>query len=167
MTLFDDANTAQRAIRRAAGWKPLSLFFARTLHHLDGPVLRRTNGRRSVTTALTGLPIVNLTSIGARSGAPRTVPLVGTPDGDRLILVASNYGQAKNPAWYHNLIANPECTVAWAGRTIPMVARQVEGAERQAAWDLDLKYYPARALYAQRTGGRPIPVLVLEPGPAG
>jgi hypothetical protein len=81
--------------------------FARVMHHLDGPVLRRSRGRRSVTSAITGLPIVELTAVGARSKKPRTLPIIGMPDGDRLVLVASNYGQKRNPGWYHNLKAHP------------------------------------------------------------
>lgn len=160
---FNDANAAQRAVRRLGGYKPMSKLFALTLHHLDGPVLRRTNGRRSVTSVLTGLPIVNLTTTGAKSGQPRTVPLIGVPDGEDLILVASNYGNTKHPAWYHNLVAHPECAVTVNGRTQRMTARAATGAERDRALDLDLKVYPARARYAQRTEGREIPVLILRP----
>ena len=104
---FDQANAAQRTIRRLAGTRPMAWLFARTLHHLDGPVLRRRGGRHSVSSALTGLPIVELTTVGARSGKPRTLPLIGVPDEDRLVVVASNYGQPHNPAWYYNLKSQP------------------------------------------------------------
>src|ERR1700677_1046866 len=95
---FDQANALQRGMRLLAGTRPMAWGFARVLHHLDGPVLRRSSGRHSVSSALTGLPIVELTTIGARSGERRTSPLVGVLDGDRLVLVASNYGQPHNPA---------------------------------------------------------------------
>src|SRR3984885_8663966 len=90
---FDQANAGQRAMRQLAGTRPMAWLFARVLHHLDGPVMRRSGGRHSVSSALTGLPIVELTTVGARSGEPRSLPLIGGPDRERLVLVASHYGQ--------------------------------------------------------------------------
>src|ERR1039458_6918598 len=90
---FDEANAVQRRMRLLAGTRPMAWLFARVLHHLDGPVLRRSAGRHSVSSALTGLPVVELTTVGARSGQPRTLPILGVPDTNRLVLVASNYGQ--------------------------------------------------------------------------
>jgi hypothetical protein len=87
---FDQANVVQRSMRLLAGTRPMAWLFARVLHHLDGPVMRRSAGRHSVSASLTGLPIIELTTVGARSGESRTLPLVGVPDGDRLVLVASN-----------------------------------------------------------------------------
>jgi deazaflavin-dependent oxidoreductase (nitroreductase family) len=159
---FDDANGFQRWLRRAGGYPPVAWFFALALHHLDRPVLRLTHGRQSLTSLLTGLPVVALTTVGARSGQRRAVPLIGVPDGDRIVIIASNYGQTHRPAWYYNLKANPDCTVMVAGTERALVARELEGAERDAAWNLDLRVYPPRGLYAQRTS-RQIPVIVLEP----
>jgi deazaflavin-dependent oxidoreductase (nitroreductase family) len=160
---FDQANAAQRGVRQLAGTRPMAWFFTRTLHHLDGPVLRRSGGRHSVSSALTGLPIVELITVGARSGEPRTLPLIGVPDGDRLVLVASNYGQPHNPAWYYNLKANPCCRVAFRGRRHEMEAYEAEGEERERLWELDVAVYPPRNLYARRAAGRRIPVMVLRP----
>jgi hypothetical protein len=83
---YDEANPVQRVLRRVAGVRPMAWFFARVLHRIDGPVIRRTGGRWSFTSALTGLPVVELTTTGARTvteglrvySAPRlrlTVPL--------------------------------------------------------------------------------------------
>ena len=160
---FDQANAAQRGLRLLAGTRPMAWVFAWVMHHLDGPVLRRTDGRHSATAALTGLPIVGLTTTGARSGEPRTSPLIGVPDGDRLVLVASNYGQQHNPAWYYNLKANPRCRAAFRGQRLEMDAYEAEGDERRRLWELDVSVYPPRTLYAQRAGGRRIPVMVLQP----
>lgn len=159
---FDEATAVQRNLRRLAGTRPAAWLFARLLHRLDGPVLRRSHGRHSVTTWLTGLPIIELTTTGARSGLPRTSPIIAVPDGDRLVLVASNYGHERHPAWYHNLTANPRCTVFVQGRRYEMDAYEAEGDERERLWALDLSVYPARARYAQRTGPRRIPVMVLK-----
>jgi deazaflavin-dependent oxidoreductase (nitroreductase family) len=163
---FDQVNAAQRSMRLLAGTRPMAWLFARVLHHLDAPVLRRSGGRHSVSSALTGLPIVELTTVGARSGEPRTLPIIGVPDGDRLVLTASNYGQQRNPAWYYNLKANPQCVASFRGQRHEMVAYEAEGEERQRLWELDVAVYPPRNQYARRARGRRIPVMVLQPAPA-
>ena len=162
---FDEANAAQRGIRLVGGTRPMAWLFARVLHHLDGPVLRGSRGRRCVTSALTGLPIVELTAEGARSGEPRTLPIIGVPDGDRLVLVASNYGQQRNPGWYYNLKANPRCSVVFHGQRYEMEAYEADGDERDRLWELDVSVYPPRNHYARRAGDRRIPVMVLQPAP--
>jgi deazaflavin-dependent oxidoreductase (nitroreductase family) len=162
---FDEANAVQRSMRLLAGTRPMGWLFARLLHHLDGPLLRRTRGRRSVASALTGLPIVELTTVGARSREPRTLPIIGVPDGDRLVLVASNWGQQRNPGWYHNLKANPQCSVVFRGQRYEMEAYEADGDERERLWELDVSVYPPRNHYARRAGDRRIPVMVLRPAP--
>ena len=160
---YDGAGFVRRAMRSVAATPVTARFFARTLHRLDEPILRRTGGKRSLTAWLTGLPIVELTTTGARSGLPRTHPIVGVADGDRLVLIASNYGQERNPAWYYNLRAHPQCSISFRGQVQAMQAYEAEGAERQRLWDLDLTVYPTRARYAQWASHRQIPVMVLEP----
>jgi deazaflavin-dependent oxidoreductase (nitroreductase family) len=163
---FDQPNAVQRGFRRLGGTRPMAWVAARVLHHLDGPVLRISSGRRCLTSVLTGLPVFELTAVGARSGEPRTLPLIGVPDGDRLVLVASNYGQRRNPGWYYNLRANPLCSITFRGRRYEMEAYEAEGQERERLWALDVSAYPARNHYARRAGERHIPVMVLRPAPA-
>src|SRR3954451_10052651 len=99
-----DANVLKSAIRRSAGWKQLSLFYARTLHLLDRAVFKLTRGRATFTSWLAGLPVAWLTTTGAKSGAERTSPVLAIPAGDgKFNVIASIYGQRKNPSWYHNL----------------------------------------------------------------
>jgi deazaflavin-dependent oxidoreductase (nitroreductase family) len=160
---YDEANAVQRLLRSAAGSPATARFFARVLHRVDRPIIRLSSGRTSLTSLLTGLPIVELTTTGARSGLPRTMPVVGIPDGDRLVLLASNYGSPRHPAWYHNLRANPGCTVRFRGDELAMRAYEAEGEERERLWELDATVYPARARYAEWTADRRIPVMVLEP----
>ena len=145
----------------------MAWLFARVLHHLDGPVLRRSRGRRSVTSAITGLPIVELTAVGARSKKPRTLPIIGMPDGDRLVLVASNYGQKRNPGWYHNLKAHPGCAVVFRGQRYEMEAYEADGEERERLWELDISVLPSRNHYARRARDRRIPVMVLQRAQTG
>ena len=136
---------------------------ARTMHHLDKWVLRLSNGRSTASTFLAGLQILNLTTIGAKSGQPRTVPLLAVPfKTNQLVLIASNWGQQKNPAWYYNLHANPEVTVTRDGRSQPYLARETEGDERAACWQTAVNTYAGYAAYKQRTNRR-IPVILLIP----
>jgi hypothetical protein len=93
-----EANLLRRAVRRSAGWKPLSLLYARTLHLLDRAVFRLTRGRATFTSWLADLPVAWLITTGARSGAQRTSPVLAIPAGDgRLVVIASNYGQRRIP----------------------------------------------------------------------
>jgi deazaflavin-dependent oxidoreductase (nitroreductase family) len=113
---YAGANLLKRAIRRSAGWKPLSLFYSRTLHLFDQAVFKLTRGRATFTSWLAGLPVAWLTTTGAKSGAERTSPVLAIPCGDdRLIVIASNYGLRKNPSWYHNLRANPRARIEFEG----------------------------------------------------
>lgn len=160
---FDEANALQRQLRRVAGRASVSWVLARVMHRVDGPVLAASRGRHTLTSLLTGLPIVELTTVGARSGLSRTSPIIGVPDGDRLILIASNYGQERHPGWYHNLLANPRCSVVFRGERTDMTAYEAEGDERDRLWQLDQAVYPARTHYLARAGTRRIPVMVLQP----
>ena len=138
----DSPNVIERTVRRVIATPPAAWLLARTIHRVDGATLRLSRGRTTASALLSGLPIIQLTTIGARSGRPRTVPLVGIPDGDRLILIASNWGQAKHPAWYYNVKANPAVTITCDGVARPYIAREVTGEERDAWWARAVARYP-------------------------
>jgi deazaflavin-dependent oxidoreductase (nitroreductase family) len=157
------ANAFQRVIRVTAAWKPLSLFYARALHHIDRVVFNLTRGRATFASWVAGLPIVMLTTTGAKTGRRCTLPLVALPDGDRLVVIASNYGQRRNPAWYHNLKANPRATVCFEGVTREVVARELTGEERERHYARGLAIYPGWTQYRKRASHRQIPVLELSP----
>jgi deazaflavin-dependent oxidoreductase (nitroreductase family) len=125
----DRPNVIARTVRRVIATRPAAWLLARTIHHVDGATLRLSGGRTTASAVLSGLPIIELTTTGAKSGRPRTVPLVGIPDGERLILIASNWGQAKHPAWYYNVKANPAVTTC-DGVTRDGVARPYVCAPR-------------------------------------
>ena len=159
----DDANPLRRAIRRSAGWKPLSLFYARTLHLLDRAVFRLTRGRATFTSWLADLPVAWLTTTGAKSSAKRTSPVLAIPAGDgRLVVIASNYGRRHNPAWYHNLRANPRTRILFDGDERDMVARELEGDERDRWYERGIEIYPGWVQYRKRAPRR-IPVIELTP----
>jgi deazaflavin-dependent oxidoreductase (nitroreductase family) len=148
---------------RIASSRPGAWLFSRIGHRIDRPVLRWTGGKASLSSVLSGLPVMALTTTGARTGQARSTPLVGTPDGDNLILVASRWGQGGVPAWYHNLKAHPDCTVTLNGVTKRYRARETHGDERAACWRKAVAYYAGYAAYARRLGDHIIPVFILEP----
>jgi deazaflavin-dependent oxidoreductase (nitroreductase family) len=130
----------------------------------DGWLFRVSRGRLS-TARLVGVEQVLLTTTGRKSGLPRTVPLVCIRDDDgHGIVVGSNYGQERDPAWALNLLANPDAALqpAGGGAEVPVRARVAEGDERARLWERIVRTWPAYDTYAERTS-RDIRVFVLEP----
>ena len=123
-------NALQKFIHRFLMVKPVSAVLSKILHRADALILKHTNGRHTLT-KIVGLPIIQLTTIGARTGKARTMPLVSLFDGDKIALIGSNFGQKHNPGWYYNLKAHPKCTVQVSGKPAEYIARQVEGEERE------------------------------------
>jgi len=143
--------------------RPGSWFFSRTLHIFDRLVLKLSRGRRTLTELLGGAPVITLTTIGAKSGIPRSVPLMGFPDGDRIILIASNFGRSHHAAWYLNLRANPDVIVTYRGQSESYRASEAEGDEREQSWKIAVDCYPGYEVYRKRAGSRRIPVILLSP----
>jgi deazaflavin-dependent oxidoreductase (nitroreductase family) len=108
-----------------------------------------------------GRPVLLLTTIGARSGQPRTTPLVYTRDGEHYVIIASRAGSPKNPDWYHNLVHTPAVTVEVGGESFEANARVAQGEERDRLYAAQAALMPTFADY-QRVTSRRIPVVVLE-----
>ena len=108
-----------------------------------------------------GRPLLLLTTTGAKSGQLRTKPMMFIPDGDRLLVIASNAGAAIHPDWYRNLVAHPEVTVEVGNETFKAIASVTEGPERQRLWSRVVELYPFFADHQAKTT-RQIPVIVLE-----
>lgn len=108
-----------------------------------------------------GAPILLLTTKGAKSGTVYTTPLAYTRDGDRLVIIASKGGAPTNPAWYHNLVANPTVTVEVGPEKYEAKAVVAQGEERDRLFDAQAALMPNFAEYQQNTTRR-IPVVVLE-----
>lgn len=161
--IHGEANPFHRLMRNLAATRPMSWLFARTMHHVDGPVFRLTGGKHAFANIVSGLPVVLLTTTGAKSGKRRAVPLLGIPDGERTVVIASNYGQRHHPAWYFNLLANPEASLSVGGKTQSVVAREVEGEKRNRIWRMGLEIYPGWSGYERRASNRRIPMMVLSP----
>jgi deazaflavin-dependent oxidoreductase (nitroreductase family) len=109
-----------------------------------------------------GAPMLLLHHVGAKSGADRVSPLVYLPDGGRYVIFASKGGAPENPAWYHNLMANPETKIEVGEQTIAVTAHQAEGAERERLYSTQVSAMPQFGEYQQNTTRR-IPVVVLAP----
>jgi deazaflavin-dependent oxidoreductase (nitroreductase family) len=109
-----------------------------------------------------GAPVTLVESVGRRSGKRRTHPLICREDGENLIIVASKGGIDKHPAWYLNLMANPETNAWWQGKKRRVRAREASDSERERLWPLMVETYKPYASYQRRTE-RQIPVLILEP----
>jgi deazaflavin-dependent oxidoreductase (nitroreductase family) len=135
---------------------------ARVLHHADTFMLRLSDGKMSFA-QFSGLPVIELTTIGAKSGVERTLPLAGFLDGDKYVLVASNFGGSRHPAWYYNLKAHPRCTVREKGEAREYFAQETDGEQRERYWKMAVSYYLGYEAYRRRAGDRRIPVMVLEP----
>ena len=104
---------------------------------------------------------VTLTTTGRRTGEPRTVPLYAFADGDRLVIVGSRGGSAKDPAWAGNLRATPEATIKRGRDVIAVRAREVADEDRERLWRLVCEAFPLYATYQRKTK-RTIPLFVLE-----
>ncbi|MEL7978214.1 nitroreductase/quinone reductase family protein [Isoptericola sp. F-RaC21] len=128
--------------------------------------INRRTARRVGARAGTGRPgdRLALTTIGRKSGQERSTPVAGFPaEGGGWIVVASAGGAPANPAWYLNLAARPDrVTVTTGGRTVPVVAEELHGAERDAAWATVTSVAPGFADYARKTD-RELPVIRLTP----
>ncbi len=150
----------ERVATSVASSRPGSYFYVHIAPHIDRVLMPLTGGR--LTTG--GLHRVGLLTVrGARSGVERHTPLVFTRDGENVLLVASRGGDVKHPAWYRNVVANPDVTFSIRGEERAYAARTATADERPSLWKLVNRTYPGYAVYQRRAGDREIPVVVLEP----
>jgi F420H(2)-dependent quinone reductase len=103
-----------------------------------------------------------LDHVGAKSGKARTTPLLYLSAGDDVAIIASKGGYPRNPAWFHNLMANPDTTVQIGGERRAVHARVAGSEERAGIWQKAVRVWPAFREYQARSKGREIPVVVLE-----
>jgi deazaflavin-dependent oxidoreductase (nitroreductase family) len=151
-TLYERVATPLVA-SRAGSW-----FYVNVAPSLDRGLLRLTKGRW--TTAGKGR-VGFLKVRGAKSGAERVTPLLWTRD--RILLVASRGGDVKHPAWYRNVVANPDVRFSKDGEERSYRARTATAEERSRMWELVNRRYAGYAVYQRRAGAREIPIVVLEP----
>ncbi|MBO9577522.1 MAG: nitroreductase family deazaflavin-dependent oxidoreductase [Microbacteriaceae bacterium] len=119
-----------------------------------------TRGRLQLSSAL--VPSLTLRTTGARSGQPRETVLMCMPEDGTWIVVGSNFGEARHPAWTANLLAHPEALIRFRGRVTRVAAELVVGAEREAIWvDLEAQWPDYRAY--ERDAGRELRIFRLTP----
>ena len=119
-------------------------------------------GTEGTTLLDTGLPVIIVTNLGAKTGKVRKTPLMRVEHEGRYAAVASVGGAPKNPVWYYNLKANPRVELQDGPKRSDMVARELTGSERAEWWDRAVAAYAPYAEYQTRTSRR-IPVFLLEP----
>ena len=125
-------------------------WLVKKLTPLDRRILLRTQGRKTVLGPL-GAPTMLLTVTGAKSGQPRTSPLLYARDGESLIVVGSNFGGDRHPLWSSNLLADSACTVTIGGVGVPARATLLEGDAAESAYRLMIEVAPNYGVYRSRT----------------
>jgi deazaflavin-dependent oxidoreductase (nitroreductase family) len=124
-------------------------------------VYRASSGKLG--SKMDGQPLVLLTTVGRKTGARRTVPLMVFDDGDgHDVIIASAGGNLKHPAWFNNLTANAEVTIEKPGRKYDARASVVTGERRAAIWKKVVAAQSRFDGYQTKAGAREIPVVVLE-----
>lgn len=136
------------------GPQPWFIGIYRRLGPKIDPAISRI-GDGSLMRTLYGLPGMVLHTTGAKSGKARSNPLLYARDGDDFIVVGTNFGQPKHPAWTANLRAHPDAAVEVAGVTLPVRAQLIEGEAWQEVFDRLVAIYPGYALYLERRGDLP------------
>jgi deazaflavin-dependent oxidoreductase (nitroreductase family) len=153
-------------IQRIASTKLGSSMLSFSLHHLDRIVYKITGERTTLSSLLAGIPVIVLTTTGAKSGLPRTTPVLCLRDEyapETFAIVASNFGNEHHPAWYYNLKAHPRVMCKVEGRIGEYFARQATGEDYERLWQRAEETYFGFSLYKQRAGDRLIPIFVMTP----
>jgi deazaflavin-dependent oxidoreductase (nitroreductase family) len=143
MQSYREARPLHGLARRTAATRPTAKTYGVVRQPLDQLVYRITGGTTTATSWLAGVEISMLTTTGAKTGRRGTLPVVGLPDGEDTILIASNFGRPRNPAWYYNLRANPDATIARNGMSRKVIARELSGSEREVATSVASRSSPA------------------------
>lgn len=163
METYRRSGPFRRLVRRTAATRPMAKIYGVIQQPLDRLVYRLTGGRSTASSWLAGVRITMLTTTGAKTGKPRTLPVLCLPDGEDMILIASNFGRPHNPAWYHNLRANPRATIYFDGTRREVTTRELSGVERERDYRRGEDIYPGFTHYRRWAANREIPVLRLEP----
>jgi deazaflavin-dependent oxidoreductase (nitroreductase family) len=133
----------------------------KTMSRVHRIILRTSNGR--VLNSAFGMPVVELHTVGRKSGLPRSTMLTAPViDGQRIVLIASKGGDDRDPEWYRNLMAHPDAEVTMDGQRRPVRARQASAAEKAELWPRVVAAYRGYAGYQRRTQ-RDIPLVICDP----
>ena len=150
----------QRLVQKVGATGPGTAILGAIVVPLDRLVDRLSNGRTTAARARGGFPVVWLTTIGARSGEPRTIPMNAIPHRGDFALVGTNMGKGSSPAWAHNLRANPEATLTYSEREYPVRATEIRGEEYEEVFATAINIYPGYARY-RRASNHEAPIFVV------
>jgi deazaflavin-dependent oxidoreductase (nitroreductase family) len=157
-------SAAQVAMQHIAATRAGAWFFAKTLDRIDKALLRLSRDRVTLPGTMAGLPVLTVTTIGARTGQRRSAPLVGVPADDDIAVIGTSFGQSRTPGWYHNMRSDPKVEVTYRDKTVKAVAREADEDEGQAIWDRARTIYVGYEAYASRIKSRQIHIMVLGMG---
>jgi deazaflavin-dependent oxidoreductase (nitroreductase family) len=149
-----------RAVQKMAGSKAFMKVGPKVVPHVDR-FLHKVSGGKFISSGGL-LPSLVLTTTGAKTGQQRTTPLATKPEGDGWIVVGSNFGQEKHPAWTANLIANPDAEVSFKGKKTSVRAHLLTAEEKAEEWPRLTKFWPNYDVYTERSG-RDLRVFRLDP----
>ncbi|MFT4262488.1 MAG: nitroreductase family deazaflavin-dependent oxidoreductase [Nocardioides sp.] len=158
---FPTPNLFQRLMQRIGSTRVGAKTMSLTLRHLDSLVLRLSGGRTTAVALLAGLVALDVTTIGRRSGRPRTSHLIAIPYGERLALLGTNFGGVATPAWVYNIEAHPEVSLSYGGRTVETTARLATAEETEAVLAVAETLYVGYRKYQQRITGRTLRIFLL------
>jgi len=151
---------AHRMVARIARSALGTRIFRNVGPHIDPTLIRLTGGRLS---SVIPFPALLLSHTGARSGVTRATPLVYFTDAGRVIVIASNFGALRNPAWYHNIKANPEVTLLGRGFRGAFLAEEVVGRERDRLFQFAAGASSPYGHYQQSAAARLFAVFAFRP----
>lgn len=158
-----ETNALQRVTQKVASTKPVAWVFQRTLFPVDKLMFKASKGKLTVPGLMAGLPVIMLTTTGAKTGKQRTMPLLGVPIDGELAVIGSNYGQHSTPGWVYNLEADPTASVTYRDHTVSVTAGRADEAQSDRAFELAAEVYPGYAKYRDRAAHREIRVFLLSP----
>lgn len=144
-------------------------YLSRNLHHFDRIFLKLSGGQTTMTSVLTGLPVVVVTTTGAKSGQMRTSAVLCIRDLDdpvKFAIIATNWGQDHHPGWYFNLKAQPRVICSLEGNQARYIAHEANGKEYEKFWQYAMETFIGFDHYKQNAGKRQIPIMVLQPDPS-
>lgn len=154
-------NVVQRIVHKVAGSAIGGAVLAKIAPPLDKLSSRASGGRGTSTQLLTGLPIMMLTTTGAKTGQARTHPVLGIPYGDDYGLQSGNFGVTGVPAWVHNLRTNEQATIEYRGTSIDVIASGASDEEADEILGAGTALFPGLADYGRRADRR-LDVFVLR-----
>jgi deazaflavin-dependent oxidoreductase (nitroreductase family) len=159
-------STFLKLFQKFASTGPGSWLFSFTAHRIDKVFLHLSRGRITLTTILSGLPVIVLTTIGAKSGLPRRLPLayISNPlTAGEIAIVASNFGKPHHPPWYYNLKAHPRASGEIMGVCQEYLMHEAREDEYDRWWRCAEETFVGYPDYQMRADRRRIPILVLSP----